>query len=122
MGHEGTSPEIFERVVKFAAEIGMVPIPIHKEQNGYILNTLLIPLLTAAQELFFNGVSDVETIDKTWMIAMGTEMGLFGILDKIGLQTAYHVSKLWGEKLGDQSRLDRAARIKSDLWTKEKWG
>ena len=34
MGHTGTNPEIFERVVKFASEIGMIPIPIHKEQNG----------------------------------------------------------------------------------------
>jgi 3-hydroxybutyryl-CoA dehydrogenase len=51
MGHAGTDPEIFERVVQFASEIGMIPIPIHKKQNGYILNSL-VPLLTAAQELF----------------------------------------------------------------------
>jgi len=36
MGHAGTDPEIFDRVVKFASEIGMITIPIHKEQNGYI--------------------------------------------------------------------------------------
>jgi 3-hydroxyacyl-CoA dehydrogenase len=27
MGHAGTDPEIFERVVQFASEIGMIPIP-----------------------------------------------------------------------------------------------
>jgi len=122
MGHTGTNPEIFERVVKFASEIGMIPIPIHKEQNGYILNSLLVPLLTAAQDLFFNGVSDFESIDKTWMISMGTKMGPFGILDKVGLQTAYNISMLWGKKLGDQSRLERAAIIKSDFIDKGKMG
>jgi 3-hydroxyacyl-CoA dehydrogenase len=122
MGHAGTDPEIFEIVVQFASEIGMIPIPIHKEQNGYILNSLLVPLLTAAQELFFSGVSDVESIDKTWMITMGTKMGPFGILDKIGMQTAYNVSMLWGTKLGDQKRLDRAAIIKSDFIDKGKMG
>jgi len=122
MGHKGTKPEIFESVVKFASEIGMIPIPIHKEQNGYILNSLLVPLLTSAQELFFNGVSDFESIDRTWMITMGTKMGPFGILDKIGMQTAYNVSMLWGKKLGDQSRLDRAAIIKSDFIDKGKMG
>jgi len=122
MGHKETNPEIFERIVKFASEIGMVPIPIHKEQNGYILNSLLVPLLTAAQDLFFNGVSDFESIDKTWMITMGVKIGPFGILDKIGMQTAYNVSMLWGKKLGDQSRLNRAAIIKSDFIDKGKMG
>jgi 3-hydroxybutyryl-CoA dehydrogenase len=122
MGHTGTDPEIFDRVVKFASEIGMIPIPIHKEQNGYILNSLLVPLLTAAQELFFNGVSDFESIDKTWMISMGTKMGPFGILDMVGLQTAYNISILWGKRLGDQNRLDRAAILKSDFIDKGKLG
>ncbi len=122
MGHTGTNPEIFERVVKFASEIGMIPIPIHKEQNGYILNSLLVPLLSAAQDLFFNGISDFESIDKTWMISMRTKIGPFGILDKVGLQTAYNVSMLWGKRLGDQSRLERAAIIKSDFIDKGKMG
>ena len=102
MGHAGTNPEIFDRVVKFASEIGMVPIPIYKEQNGYILNTLLSPLLDAAGDLLFNGVSDFESIDKTWMISMGTKIGPFGIMDMIGMQTIYNVNMLWGTKLGDQ--------------------
>jgi len=46
--HPDTDPEVFDRVVEFAREIGMVPIPIHKEQNGYVLNSLLVPLLSAA--------------------------------------------------------------------------
>ena len=64
MGHPGTSPIIFDRVIAFAKEIGMVAIPIHKEQNGYVMNTLLVPLLTAAAELFEKEVSDFESIDK----------------------------------------------------------
>jgi 3-hydroxybutyryl-CoA dehydrogenase len=122
MGHAGTDPEIFDRVVKFASEIGMTPIPIHKEQNGYILNSLLIPLLSAAQDLFFNEVSDYESIDKTWMISMGTKMGPFGILDMVGLQTSYNISILWGKRLGDQNRLKHAAILKSDFIDKGKLG
>lgn len=113
MGHAGTNPEIFDRVVKFASEIGMVPIPIYKEQNGYILNTLLSPLLDAAGDLLFNGVSDFESIDKTWMISMGTKIGPFGIMDMIGMQTIYNVNMLWGTKLGDRKKLDKAKFIKN---------
>lgn len=122
MGHPGTDPKIFDRVVDFAGEIGMVPIPIHKEQNGYVLNSLLVPLLTAAADLLINGVSDVESIDKTWIISTGAKIGPFGIMDAVGMQTMYNIDKLWGEKLGDQSMLARAAFIKEHYIDKGKMG
>lgn len=122
MGHPGTDPKVFDRVVEFAREIGMVPIPIHKEQNGYVLNSLLIPLLNAAANLLVNGVTDVESIDKTWMISTGTKMGPFGIMDIIGMQTMYNIDKLWGEKLGDQTMINRAAIIKKEYIDKGKMG
>ena len=38
-------------------EIGMVPIRLDKEQNGYVLNTMLVTWLLAAQSLVTNGVA-----------------------------------------------------------------
>ncbi len=122
MGHPGTAPGIFDRVVEFAREIGMVPIPIYKEQNGYILNSLLVPLLSAAANLLINEVSGVESIDKTWMISTGAQIGPFGIMDTVGMQTMYNIDMLWGEKLGDQSIIDRAAFIKKEYIDKGKMG
>lgn len=122
MGHPGTDPKIFDRVVEFASEIGMVPIPIYKEQNGYVLNSLLAPLLGAASNLLVNGVTDAESIDKTWMISLGTKMGPFGVMDTVGMQTIYNVDMLWGEKLGDQKMLNRAAFIKKEYIDKGKMG
>ena len=43
----------------------MVPIPIHKEKAGYVLNTLLVPLLNAAMGLAAGGYAEVEDIDGT---------------------------------------------------------
>ena len=63
MGHPGTDPAIYEKVVTFASEINMVPLQLHKEQPGYILNSMLVPFLSAAQALWANEVSDPETID-----------------------------------------------------------
>ena len=122
MGHAETDPETFNRVVEFAREIGMVPIPIYKEQNGYVLNSLLVPLLSAAGNLLFNGVADVESIDKTWMISAGVKMGPFGVMDMIGMETMYNVDKLWGEKLGDETMLARANMIKENYIDKGKMG
>lgn len=122
MGHPGTDPKIFDRVVEFAREIGMVPIPIYKEQNGYVLNSLLIPFLSAATNLLVNGVSDIESIDKTWMVSAGYQMGPFGVMDIIGLQTMYNVEKLWGDKLSDKTMLERADFIKINYLDKGKMG
>lgn len=122
MGHEGTDPEIFDRVLEFAKEIGMVPIPIKKEQNGYVLNSLLVPLLDAAGDLLFRGVSDAESIDKTWMISTGAKVGPFGIMDAVGMETMYNIGMLWGEKLGDQDKIDRSNWIKTNFIDKGKMG
>jgi 3-hydroxybutyryl-CoA dehydrogenase len=94
MGHPGTDPEIYNAVVKFAAEIGMVPLQLHKEQPGYILNSMLVPFLSAAQGLWAKGVADPETIDLTWRLATSAPAGPFQILDIVGLETAYNINQM----------------------------
>jgi 3-hydroxyacyl-CoA dehydrogenase len=91
MKHLGTDQKVFQDVIEFAKNIGMVALPLYKEQPGYILNSLLIPLLEAAQMLLLNGVADMETIDKTWMLATGAPEGPFAILDTVGITTAYNI-------------------------------
>lgn len=122
MGHEETSPEIFEIVVNFAKDIGMIPIPIKKEQSGYVLNSLLVPLLHAAETLYFDGVADYKDIDKTWMISTGSKFGPFGIIDLIGMNTLYNIIKMRGEKLNDKKILSRAEKIKKNFIDKNKLG
>lgn len=94
MGHPGTSPEIYQETVKFADEINMIPLQLHKEQPGYILNSMLVPFLTSAQTLLAMGVSDHETIDRTWELATGAPAGPFKILDIVGLETAYNINQM----------------------------
>ena len=81
MGHAGTDPAAVQAVLQFAEEIGMVPIHIQKEQAGYILNTLLVPFLTAASHLWVNDIAQAEDIDRTWRTATGSPLGPFQILD-----------------------------------------
>ena len=94
MGHPGTDPAIYDATVKFADEINMVPLQLHKEQPGYILNSMLVPFLTSAQALLATGVADHETIDKTWELATGAPAGPFKILDIVGLETAYNINQM----------------------------
>lgn len=91
MGHAGTGEEAYKTVVEFAEAIGMVPLELHKEQPGYILNSMLVPFLSSAEALWANEVADPETIDKTWVLATGAPYGPFRILDVVGLETAYNI-------------------------------
>jgi len=91
MGSPKTDPGIFQTVTDFVNQIGMIPIIFNKEKSGYVLNTLLSPLLAAACELYIKGIADIETIDKTWRIATGSPAGPFEIIDVIGLNTIYNI-------------------------------
>jgi 3-hydroxybutyryl-CoA dehydrogenase len=92
MGTAATDVAVADRVEAFAVAIGMVPIRLHKEQPGYVLNSLLIPFLSAAAELVVKGVADPATIDTTWRTATGAPTGPFQIFDVVGLRTAYAIA------------------------------
>jgi len=92
MGSPDTDPAVYDEVVRFAEGSGMVAIQLHKEQSGYILNSLLIPMLTAAVNLFVSGVADPATIDKTWRTGTLAPIGPFQNFDIIGLNTVYQLA------------------------------
>ncbi len=91
MGTADADPAVFDAVVEFAGEIGMVPIPIHKEKAGYVLNSLLVPFLNAGYVLAAGGYAEPKDIDMVWRIATGAPMGPFQITDIIGLTTPYNI-------------------------------
>lgn len=122
MKHPGTSDETFNSVLEFAKQIGMVALPIYKEQPGYIVNSLLVPLLSAALDLYVNEVADVETIDKTWMVATGAPVGPFGILDVVGVTTAYNINKMAADKTQNPTKIKTAAMLKENYIDKNKLG
>lgn len=121
MKHERTSDEVFETIIEFAKDIAMIPILLHKEQPGYVLNTLLVPFLKAAMQLAADGVADPKVVDKTWMISTAAPIGPFAFLDIIGPNTPYNLYKAWGDQ-GDELSAKVAAWIKSEYLDKDRMG
>lgn len=122
MGHSGTDPKVFNEVVVFAKEIGMIALPVHKEQRGYILNSLLVPFLDAATNLWINDIAEPQIVDKTWMAATGAPMGPFGILDLVGITTVYNINKLAADATKDPVKINIVNKLKSDFIDKNKLG
>ncbi|GMG87114.1 3-hydroxyacyl-CoA dehydrogenase [Biformimicrobium ophioploci] len=123
MVHPDTSEETVRIITEFAIEIGMVPIPVLKEKNGYVLNTWLVALLNSSQSLITNGVSRPEEIDRTFMIVnRGTKFGPCGMMDIIGMKTCYDILHHWGEHDNDEQMKKNADYIKTHFLDKGKQG
>ncbi|MBE7629107.1 3-hydroxyacyl-CoA dehydrogenase [Tenacibaculum piscium] len=122
MGHSGTNPAIFNDVVAFAKAIGMLALPLQKEQPGYILNSLLVPFLGAATDLLVKEVAEPQTIDKTWMKATGAPIGPFAILDIVGINTVYNINKMASEKSKNPLKIKTTEFLKENFIDTNKLG
>jgi 3-hydroxyacyl-CoA dehydrogenase len=111
MAHPGTDPAVFETLISFSRQMGMVPIPLSKEHPGYVLNALLVPFLLAALQLFVDGVANYQLIDKVWMIAKDAKCGPFGSIDQVGIATVYNITR----SVAEQNEGSGAARVAAYL-------
>lgn len=122
MKHPGTDEKVFNDLIEFAKAIGMVALPLHKEQPGYILNSLLVPFLEAAELLLVKEVADVQTVDKTWMIATGAPLGPFAILDVVGIRTAHNIVQAKAAATGNEDFKKLAALLQTEYIDQGKLG
>ena len=95
MAQSKTDMKYFKEVEEFAKEIRMIPLPVLKENSGYLLNAMLVPFLFSGMNLYVNGVSDPVSIDKAWKLGTGAPKGPFEILDTVGLVTAYNIVQMY---------------------------
>lgn len=91
MGHDKTEQKYFDEIIEFANAIRMIPLPVTKEKSGYLLNSMLVPFLMSAMDLYANGISDPESIDKAWTLGTGAPKGPFQIMDTVGLETVKNI-------------------------------
>ena len=93
MPHPGTDSELIPLLMDFGKSLNQVPVLVKKESPGYIFNFMLMALIGAAGKLKTSEVGSIEDIDKSWMVNFNMPMGPFGILDNVGLDTAWRVTK-----------------------------
>ena len=91
MAHDGTDKKYFDIIMEFANSIRMIALPVLKEKNGYLLNSLLVPFLLSGLDLLVNGVSDAKSIDTAWKNATSSPRGPFEIFDVVGVVTAKNI-------------------------------
>jgi len=113
MPHPGTSADTVTLLENFARQIGQIPIVLNKENYGYVFNAMYNSLNREAITLAANGVASVEDIDRAWMIVMKVPVGPMGMLDVVGLETAWHITDYWAKLLNDPQLKANAAFLKT---------
>lgn len=93
MPHPTTDPVLIPLLQKLGKSLNQVPVIVKKESPGYIFNFMLMAVLGAAGRLKTKDIASMEDIDRSWMVNFHMPTGPFGILDNIGLDTAWHVVK-----------------------------
>ncbi|WP_354672835.1 3-hydroxyacyl-CoA dehydrogenase family protein, partial [Staphylococcus aureus] len=87
MATKDTDRAVFDEVVEYAGAMGLHPVSIKKEHAGYVQNSLLVPFFHVAEEMYANEEETPQEIDKIWMNAIRMNVGPFGAIDVVGLNT-----------------------------------
>ena len=102
-----TSPEVLQRALKFAQQIGKLPVVV-KDSPGFLVNRILMPYLIEAGNLFEAGAK-VEDLDDM-MLDFGMPMGPLRLLDEVGLDVSLHVAGTLAAHFGDRMKVPDCLR------------
>ena len=112
MPHPGTDEETIHVVQGFAKRMGLIDILLKKENSGYVFNAMFAAFLGSAQTLAANDIASIEDIDRAWMGVMNMPIGPFGIMDSVGIATAWMVTAYWAKQTGDAQSQKNADFLK----------
>ncbi len=86
-----TDPAIAKRIFDLSAAWGKTPIMV-KDSPGFVVNRVARHFYIEALKMLEDGVSDLETIDKS-LESLGFRMGPFRLMDLIGVDTNFSVTR-----------------------------
>jgi len=96
-----TSDESVATIVALSKRLGKTPIVV-KDKEGFLVNRILMPYLNEGALLAEEGVG-IETVDRL-MLDFGMPMGVFILLDEIGLDVSMKVADILFEAFGERMR------------------
>jgi 3-hydroxybutyryl-CoA dehydrogenase len=116
MGGTATTKATMERARRFVRSLGLTPLLVRKESTGFLFNRVWRAIKKECLHVVDEGVASYEDVDRAWIIAFGTPVGPFGLMDMIGLDVVRDIELVYYRASGDVSDapphllLDKIAR------------
>jgi enoyl-CoA hydratase/3-hydroxyacyl-CoA dehydrogenase len=93
-----TSEETMQACWDFVVKTGKIPVRVHKDVPGFIVNRVQAPASILLNAILDSGAADAEAVDAV-MRKKGMPMGPYEVFDYTGLDINYHVSGYFAKEV-----------------------
>jgi enoyl-CoA hydratase/3-hydroxyacyl-CoA dehydrogenase len=97
-----TSSKTLEIIMDVSRKLGKTPILCKKDARGFIVSRILVAVFNEAFWTFSRGEASMMEIDSSVRYGGGFPMGLFELVDFVGVDVEYDVSKILHEAHGER--------------------
>jgi enoyl-CoA hydratase/3-hydroxyacyl-CoA dehydrogenase len=101
---DDTSSETLDAIMDVSRRLGKTPILCKKDARGFIVSRILVAVFNEAFWTYYRGEASIEGIDASAKYNGGFPMGWFELVDYVGVDTEYDVSKILYEAHGERFR------------------
>ncbi len=101
---EKTPQDMVEFVMQVARDIGKTTVEV-REAPGFVVNSVLIPMIDEAISIYAEGVASVEDIDTAMKLGANHPMGPLALGDLIGLDVVLAILNVMLKETGDNRYL-----------------
>ncbi|HEX6022044.1 MAG TPA: 3-hydroxyacyl-CoA dehydrogenase [Solirubrobacter sp.] len=113
-----TDPAVRDRVIALMNDVGMSPVHVRREIEGFVFNRLQGALLREAYCLVRDGVASVEDVDRVVRDGPGRRWAIMGPFETADLNTRGGIA-VHARRLGPAYARMGAERGQDDPWTDE---
>ena len=121
-GASWTKQAVIKKAYDIYASIGQVPVRVHKEIDGFVLNRLQGALLAEALKLVGEGIISVEDLDKTVKDGLGLRWAFMGPFETIELNApagAEDYFSRYGPVFAKMAKTPAGADVFDKGWTQK---
>lgn len=116
-----TAEETASVTMELASRLNKVPVLLHKEIYGFLVNRILQQIMRESLFLLDTGVASAEDIDSAVVNALGHPMGPFTLMDLTGIDLSYHVSmERYAEEMDPNA--EKPSPTVVEKYVKGEWG
>ena len=99
---DDTSSETLNAIIDVSRKLGKTPILCKKDARGFVVSRILVAVFNEAFWTYSRGEASKEEIDASVKYSGGFPMGWFELVDYVGVDLEYDVSKILHEAHGER--------------------